>query len=116
MTDFSLKNRAICLANSTESHNVLLIHNSVSTLDPSAMMRINVLCTDCSDIDAYYFRFVEVDFIYYDLGASNQGFPSQGMNQPVNDKHRYELWNAVYIVAISDDSSPTSNAFQTRTQ
>jgi len=82
-------------------------------------MRIDVLCTDCSDIDAYYFlmtRFVEVDFNYYDLGASNQGFPSQVMNQPVNDKHRYELWDAVYIVAISDDSSPTSNAFQTRTQ
>jgi hypothetical protein len=37
---------------------------------------------------------------YYDfkLGVSNQDFPgSQGIDQPVNDKNRYEPWNAVYI-------------------
>ena len=42
---------------------------------------------------------VEIDFIYYDLGVSNQlDFPgSQGIDQPVKDKHRYEPWNVVYI-------------------
>ena len=64
-------------------------------------MRVDVPCTDCSDIDTYHFpitRVVEEDFIYYDMGVSNQDFPrSQDMNQPVNDKQRYEPWNAVYI-------------------
>jgi hypothetical protein len=53
--------------------------------------RVNILCTDCSDIDAYLFpmtKVVEVDFTYRDLGVSNQDFPgSQGMDRPVNDKH-----------------------------
>ena len=42
---------------------------------------------------------VEIDFIYYDLGVSNQSdFPdSQGVDQPVNDKHRFEPWRVVYI-------------------
>lgn len=41
-------------------------------------MRVDVLCADCSDIDAYRFpmtRVMEVDFIYYDLDTSNQNFP-----------------------------------------